>query len=503
MKGQEDTKKKTKDLQISLIVFALITIFTIIFMFYLKKLMPEYMMKQGKRYLEIGHHEKALQLFDMASESLPYSCEPIYYKAITYSKMPPNYENQKMLYDYSKSSDCENISEEVTKILNMMRKYYFKTSGESYIDNVLYKDKLVRWNNNEIIPFFINYNDDIPKYYIDSIRRAFFNWQIATNGEIKFRETEVEQNAKIYINFVDKLNKGEKIGYTTPVFNKNKLSQMRIDFEKKDAKKKKHKNEVVLSVAQHEIGHALGIWGHSANPEDVMYYAGNKSNEEIKVISPRDVSTIITIYKMIPDVIDKPLTPVEKQYLFFHNILTTHPSKNFENETNIAIENLSKNKEKLDKWIELTKDFINAKQYERANVILIKLLPYLQDDKEKKYEILYTIANNYYKLKEYENAKKYLNSAFLIKKDLKAQFLECVLYLKLGKNELAEKQLTVLFNENPTNIDISLKLAEACHINKNKKKEKEVLKALLKNNPNAIKDERVLKYKINIKNKMK
>ena len=144
MKGQEDTKKKTKDLQISLIVFALITIFTIIFMFYLKKLMPEYMMKQGKRYLEIGHHEKALQLFDMASESLPYSCEPIYYKAITYSKMPPNYENQKMLYDYSKSSDCENISEEVTKILNMMRKYYFKTSGESYIDNVLeLKEKIL------------------------------------------------------------------------------------------------------------------------------------------------------------------------------------------------------------------------------------------------------------------------------------------------------------------------------------------------------------------------
>ena len=100
MKGQEDKNKKTKDLKISLVVFALITIFSLLLMFYLKKLMPEFIMKQGKKYLEIGHYQKALQFFDMARESLPYSCEPIYYKAIAYSKMPQSYENQKILFEY-------------------------------------------------------------------------------------------------------------------------------------------------------------------------------------------------------------------------------------------------------------------------------------------------------------------------------------------------------------------------------------------------------------------
>lgn len=499
MKGQEDTNKKTKDLKISLVIFAVITVLALLLMFVLKKLMPEFMMQQGKKYLEIGHYQKALQFFDMARESLPYSCEPIYYKAIVYSKMPQSYQNQKTLFEYSKLSDCDNVSEEVTKILNMMRNYYFKTSNETYIDNVLYKDKLIRWNNNDFITYYIDFDDSVPKEYIEVIRRAFFNWQIATNSDLKFREVDQQNNAKIYISFVDKLNHEEFIGHTTPYFNKNKLVQMKINFQKQNDKKKNYSNETMLSIAQHEIGHALGIWGHSANKEDVMYYEGDTVNSQLKVISPRDVNTITTIYKMVPDIIDRPLTEDQKPYLYFHNILTTYPNKNFENAINHAFAKLSTNKTLIDKWIELTKDFQQAQQYERANLILIKLLPYLQDNKETKYSVLYSIAENFYKLKDFENSKKYLNSALAIKKEISAQLLENILNIKTGKLELAERQLSVLAFENPDNIDIALKLAEVYNITKKKSKEKKVLKTLIKNNPNALKDVKVLKYRTNKK----
>ena len=432
MKGQDDKNKKTKDLKISLVVFALITIFSLLLMFYLKKLMPEFIMKQGKKYLEIGHYQKALQFFDMARESLPYSCEPIYYKAIAYSKMPQSYENQKILFEYSKLSDCDNVSEEVTKILNMMRNYYFKTSNETYVDNVLYKDKLIRWNNNEFITYYFDVDDSVPKEYIESIRRAFFNWQIATNSDIKFREIDVPNNAKIYINFVDKLNNIDFVGHTIPSFNKNKLIQMKISFQKKDDKKKKFSNDTILSVAQHEIGHALGLWGHSLNKDDVMYIEGNTLNGKLKVISPRDVNTISAIYKMVPDIIDKPLTEAQKPYLYFHKFLTTYPNKNFENEINYAFSKLDNNKALIGKWIELTKDFQQSQQYERANFVLIKLLPHTQEDKELKYNVLYKISENFYKLKDFENAKRYLNSALAIKKEISAQILECILNIKVG-----------------------------------------------------------------------
>ena len=496
MKVQEDKKKKTKDLKISLVVFAIITIVTVSLLFYLNKLMPEYVMIQGKKYLEIGHYEKAIQLFDIASDSMQYSCEPIYYKAIAYSKMPQSYENQKNLYEYSKSLDCDNVSEEVTKILNNMRSYYFKTSNETFIDNVLFKDKLVRWNNNDFITYYININDTIPKEYIETIRRAFFNWQIAANGELKFKEISIQKKAQITINFVDKINYENHIGHTTPIFNKNKLSQMKIDIQKQNDKKENHSNNVMLSIAQHEIGHALGLWGHSANKEDVMFYNGDSASEEAKVISPRDANTLVTIYKMIPDIIDKPLTEDQKAYLYFHKIFTTYPNKNFEQDINIALSKLKKDTSKLSQWIKLVEDFQKARQYERANLILLKILPNITI-RDQRYIILYNIANNFYKLKRYEDAEKYIRLALSINKEKKAQLLESILNLKLGNIESAYTTLSVLAYDYPNDIEIALNLAKIYNMNGDKTKEKRVLKTLVKNNPTALNDARFLKYQVN------
>jgi predicted Zn-dependent protease len=51
---------------------------------------------------------------------------------------------------------------------------------------------------------------------------------------------------------------------------------------------------VMESAARHEMGHALGIWGHSINANDVMYFS------QVKVppsISARDLQTLKRIYE--------------------------------------------------------------------------------------------------------------------------------------------------------------------------------------------------------------
>ncbi|MGK7914141.1 MAG: matrixin family metalloprotease [Prochloraceae cyanobacterium] len=52
--------------------------------------------------------------------------------------------------------------------------------------------------------------------------------------------------------------------------------------------------ESIIAAALHEIGHALGIWGHSPLESDVMYLSAVRNSPHI---SPRDINTLKKIYQ--------------------------------------------------------------------------------------------------------------------------------------------------------------------------------------------------------------
>jgi predicted Zn-dependent protease len=52
-------------------------------------------------------------------------------------------------------------------------------------------------------------------------------------------------------------------------------------------------DSVMLSVARHEIGHAIGLWGHSPSPEDIMYFS---QVQKPPLISSRDLQTLVRVY---------------------------------------------------------------------------------------------------------------------------------------------------------------------------------------------------------------
>ncbi len=66
----------------------------------------------------------------------------------------------------------------------------------------------------------------------------------------------------------------------------------------------RHKFTILLSPSQsgkflqaasrHELGHALGIWGHSSNPNDALYFSQVANPPQI---SPRDINTLKRIYQ--------------------------------------------------------------------------------------------------------------------------------------------------------------------------------------------------------------
>jgi len=52
--------------------------------------------------------------------------------------------------------------------------------------------------------------------------------------------------------------------------------------------------EYTLATARHELGHALGIWGHSPSETDTMYFSQVRNPPEISV---RDINTLKRVYE--------------------------------------------------------------------------------------------------------------------------------------------------------------------------------------------------------------
>jgi predicted Zn-dependent protease len=50
----------------------------------------------------------------------------------------------------------------------------------------------------------------------------------------------------------------------------------------------------VIAAARHELGHALGIWGHSPSQTDALYFSQVRNPPHI---SPRDVNTLKRVYE--------------------------------------------------------------------------------------------------------------------------------------------------------------------------------------------------------------
>lgn len=50
----------------------------------------------------------------------------------------------------------------------------------------------------------------------------------------------------------------------------------------------------LATTARHELGHALGLWGHSLDPQDVMY---GEQTAQPQTVSQRDINTLRRVYQ--------------------------------------------------------------------------------------------------------------------------------------------------------------------------------------------------------------
>ncbi|MBR5304725.1 MAG: matrixin family metalloprotease [Candidatus Gastranaerophilales bacterium] len=163
------------------------------------------------------------------------------------------------------------------------------------IDNRTYNhvvDVQVIWLNPKNIKVYIEKSS---KSHI--LENAFKIWDKALRNDMNFVFVSNQEEADICIDYTEKLN-GNAVGVTYPKYVKIQgkiyLYKSKILIAKKDSIGFIQSDAKLLKVVLHEIGHAIGIIGHSNSINDIMY----PTTASTKNTSPslRDVDTVNKLY---------------------------------------------------------------------------------------------------------------------------------------------------------------------------------------------------------------
>ena len=196
---------------------------------------------------------------------------------------------------------------------------------------------------------------------------------------------------------------------------------MIITFYKNNPLGEDNTSTQIYNTALHEIGHALGISGHSDNPNDVMYGNNNAVTkfasifeDETAFLSKRDLNTITLLYRLAP-------TITNSKGWYYENLY--YPPLILGNEEEILKKKLDEYQNYIDQYPNYCGGYINiATVYstmgnnKKAQESLDRAEE-LSTNQDEKYLINYNKAVLYYNNQDFQSALEMAHKAQSIKDD--------------------------------------------------------------------------------------
>jgi len=170
-------------------------------------------------------------------------------------------------------------------------------------DVPLHEHVLLRWRKRDMplkvyLPFPKSYQFKDPQAVYDVVRDGVLDWSdVAAPGIPSFTFVDTAREADIPI-FWEKESKGWFIAYCSYDIHEaaRRFGVDRILVTAREADGREARLDDVYSTVLHEMGHALGLGGHSPDPGDVMYPWIVK-RQKLTQLSPRDRETLRLLYQ--------------------------------------------------------------------------------------------------------------------------------------------------------------------------------------------------------------
>ena len=377
--------------------------------FYLSKGITEYNAK---------HYNAAVSILEHSLGANPNNSKAEYYYAKSLAKMPPTYSVQKKLYKIATESKYPASKEVALVKVAEIKKDLLKDLNGNYIYNAMQGKEILRWDIKSfpLKVYFENLNE-VPSYYKENIFKAMEQWEKST-GFVKFEQTADKNNAKIYVIFRD-INtdcSNEKdcrytIAYTEPVIKSgNILKQVNFTFHKTNPKNVNYSSKEVYNTALHELGHALGLMGHSDNPNDVMYSNNDRATDaysqyrsDSQYLSMRDLKTLALLYNLAPTICDTKETKKENYY---------YPPLVLGSQDEVLLKKVNELEKYIKKYPKFAAGYINISSVyadlgeKEKGLEYLKKAEKLATTEDEKFMTYYNRAVIYFNSQDFKSAKK-------------------------------------------------------------------------------------------------
>lgn len=255
----------------------------------------------GNLLEHLTRYEKALEIYQKAVEIAPQNALLYRNLGVVYEKLGKVSDAMEAYRIYMGSTRTPDPA-----IVEMMA--YYDKAHENGRQSPDYAEVASMGSNGQTlvwpsrmnpIPVYIHLDSDqVP--FLPAVHQGLDAWEEASEGRIVFKEVTSPPEAGIII----ELDEGPlshpylEVGHANYSISQSALSgkKMRVTVTVNTGERTapislKDRLDQVERLTLHELGHALGIWGHSPDPGDIMY-----ARPIVSGLSERDKRTILRLY---------------------------------------------------------------------------------------------------------------------------------------------------------------------------------------------------------------